>query len=52
MQTRIKCVEDEFLLLFKKLIGLHFNMEDRKADVLEAQCNFIAMEVECRCLCD
>ncbi len=47
MQIRIKCVEDEKIQLFEKLIGLRFNMEDQKMDVLEMQCNFIVMEVEC-----
>lgn len=47
VQIRIKCVEDEKIQLFEKLIGLRFNMEDQKMDVLEMQCNFIVMEVEC-----
>jgi hypothetical protein len=35
MQIQIKCVEDEKSWLSKKLIRLRFNMEDRKANVLE-----------------
>jgi hypothetical protein len=36
MQTQIKRVEDEKSWLFEKLIRLCFNMENQKADVLEA----------------
>jgi hypothetical protein len=35
MQIQIKCFEDEKSWLSKKLIRLCFNMEDRKANVLE-----------------